>query len=53
MAFSISSVAFMPIWGLSNAVGILVGQHFGENRDELAARVRPTPACRWPGATWP
>jgi MATE family multidrug resistance protein len=38
MAFSISSVAFMPIWGLSNAVSILVGQHLGENRDGLAAR---------------
>ena len=38
MAFSISSLAFMPIWGLSQAVGILVGQHLGENRDELAAR---------------
>lgn len=38
MAFSISSVAFMPIWGLSNAVSILVGQHLGENRDQLAAR---------------
>lgn len=38
MAFSISSVAFMPIWGLSNAASILVGQHLGENRDGLAAR---------------
>jgi len=38
MAFSISSVAFMPIWGLSNAVSILVGQHLGEDRDKLAAR---------------
>jgi MATE family multidrug resistance protein len=38
MAFSISSVAFMPIWGMSNAVSILVGQHLGEDRDELAAR---------------
>jgi MATE family multidrug resistance protein len=42
MAFSISSVAFMPIWGLSNAVGILVGQHLGENRDKLAARATYT-----------
>jgi len=42
MAFSVSSVAFMPIWGLSNAVGILVGQHLGENRDGLAARVTYT-----------
>lgn len=37
MAFSISSMAFMPIWGLANAVGILVGQHLGEDRDQLAA----------------
>lgn len=42
MAFSVSSVAFMPIWGLSSAVGILVGQHLGENRDQLAARVTYT-----------
>ncbi len=42
MAFSVSSVAFMPIWGLSNAVAILVGQHLGENRDQLAARVTYT-----------
>ncbi len=38
IAFSVSSMAFMPIWGLSTAVGILVGQHLGENRDRLAAR---------------
>ncbi|MEM9352043.1 MAG: MATE family efflux transporter [Planctomycetota bacterium] len=38
MAFSISSVAFMPAWGLGMAAGILVGQHLGENRDDLAAR---------------
>jgi multidrug resistance protein, MATE family len=42
MAFSISSVAFMPIWGLSNAVSILVGQHLGEDRDELAAQCTHT-----------
>lgn len=42
MAFSVSSVAFMPIWGLSNAVGILVGQHLGENRARLAERVTYT-----------
>lgn len=42
MAFSVSSVAFMPIWGLSNAVGILVGQHLGENRASLAERVTYT-----------
>ena len=38
MAFSISSFAFMPLWGLGLAVGVLVGQHLGENRDDLAAR---------------
>lgn len=38
MAFSISTLAFMPIWGLAMGAGILVGQHLGENRDHLAAR---------------
>ncbi|MEM6799170.1 MAG: MATE family efflux transporter [Planctomycetota bacterium] len=38
MAFNISSLAFMPVWGLSLATSILVGQHLGENRDDLAAR---------------
>ena len=38
MAFSISSFAFMPIWGLSIAAGILVGQRLGENREDLAER---------------
>lgn len=38
LAFSISSVAFMPIWGLSMAVSVLVGQHLGEDRDDLAAQ---------------
>ncbi|WP_425397533.1 MATE family efflux transporter [Aeoliella sp.] len=38
MAFSISTLAFMPIWGMSMAASILVGQHLGENRDDLAAR---------------
>jgi len=38
MAFSISTVAFMPIWGFGMAVGILVGQRLGEDRDDLAAR---------------
>jgi MATE family multidrug resistance protein len=42
MAFSVGSVAFMPIWGLSSAVSILVGQHLGEDRDDLAARVTYT-----------
>lgn len=38
MAFSISTLAFMPIWGFGMAAGILVGQHLGENRPELASR---------------
>ncbi len=42
VAFSVSSVAFMPVWGLSLAVGILVGQRLGEDRDDLAARATLT-----------
>lgn len=38
MAFSISSLAFMPVWGVGLAVSILVGQHLGEDRDADAAR---------------
>ncbi len=38
LAFNISSLAFMPMLGLGVAVSILVGQHLGENRDDLAAR---------------
>ncbi len=38
LAFTISTVAFMPIWGFGMASSILVGQHLGENRDDLAAR---------------
>lgn len=38
MVFSVSTLAFMPIWGFAQATGILVGQHLGENRDDLAAR---------------
>ena len=38
MAFSISTLGFMPIWGLGMAASILVGQRLGENRDDLAAR---------------
>ncbi len=37
MAFSISSLAFMPIFGLHIAVSVLVGERLGENRDDLAA----------------
>ncbi|MCH7753429.1 MAG: MATE family efflux transporter [Planctomycetes bacterium] len=38
MAFSISSFAYMPVWGFGMAATVLVGQHLGENRDDLAAR---------------
>ena len=38
LAFSVSSVAFMPIWGFGMATSILVGQKLGEDRDDLAAR---------------
>jgi multidrug resistance protein, MATE family len=38
MAFSISTLAFMPIWGFGMGAGILVGQHLGENQPQLASR---------------
>ncbi|MBI1901433.1 MAG: MATE family efflux transporter [Planctomycetia bacterium] len=38
LALNVSQVAFMPAWGLSMAVSIMVGQRLGENRDDLAAR---------------
>jgi multidrug resistance protein, MATE family len=42
MAFSISSLAFMPIYGLHLAVSVLVGERLGENRDDLAGRATLT-----------
>lgn len=42
LAFSISSVAFMPIFGLHIAVSVLVGERLGENRDDLAGRATLT-----------
>lgn len=42
LAFSISSVAFMPIWGFGIATSILVGQKLGEDRDDLADRATRT-----------
>jgi MATE family multidrug resistance protein len=42
LAFSISSLAFMPIYGLHIAVSVLVGERLGENRDDLAARATST-----------
>ncbi|MBM3999399.1 MAG: MATE family efflux transporter [Planctomycetes bacterium] len=38
LAFNVSSVAFMPVFGLSTAVSILVGQYVGSGRIELAER---------------
>ena len=38
LAFNVSSLAFMPVFGLSTAVAILVGQQLGHNRPDLAAR---------------
>ena len=38
LAFNVSSVAFMPVFGLSTAVSILVGQYLGRNDPDLAAR---------------
>jgi MATE family multidrug resistance protein len=38
MAFSVSTLAFMPIWGFGMGAGILVGQHLGENQPNLATR---------------
>lgn len=42
LAFSVNTVAFMPIFGMGMAAAILVGQHLGENRDDLAARATRT-----------
>jgi MATE family multidrug resistance protein len=42
LAFSISSVAFMPIYGLHVAASVLVGERLGENRDDLGARATMT-----------
>ena len=38
LAFSISTLAFMPIFGFGIAGSVLVGQHLGEDRDDLASR---------------
>ena len=38
MAFSISTLAYMPIYGMHLAVSVVVGERLGENRDDLAAR---------------
>lgn len=42
MAFSVSTLAFMPIYGLHLGASVLVGEHLGENRDDRAARATLT-----------
>jgi MATE family multidrug resistance protein len=42
MTFSISTLAFMPIYGLHIATSVLVGERLGENRDDMAASVTMT-----------
>ena len=44
LAFNISSLAFMPVFGLSTAVAIMVGQQLGRNQPNLAARATWTSA---------
>lgn len=38
VAISVSSMVFVPIWGLSMAVSTLVGQQIGNGKPDLAAR---------------
>jgi len=38
IAFNINSLAFMPMYGLSIAVSVLVGQRLGENRPVMAEK---------------
>src|SRR5690606_24567603 len=38
LAFSVNSVAFMPLLGMGIAVTTMVGQQIGHNRPDLAAR---------------
>jgi MATE family multidrug resistance protein len=38
LAFNVSSIAFMPVFGLSIAATILVGKYQGETRPDLASR---------------
>jgi MATE family multidrug resistance protein len=38
LAFTLNLVAVLPALGLGQAVGILVGQHLGEDRPDLAVR---------------
>jgi MATE family multidrug resistance protein len=38
VTFTLNLMAFLPIMGIGQAVGVLVGQRLGENRPDLAAR---------------
>jgi MATE family multidrug resistance protein len=38
LAFRVSQVAFMPVWGFGMATAVLVGQKLGEDRPDLAQR---------------
>jgi MATE family multidrug resistance protein len=42
VAFRISQVAFMPVWGLGMATAVLVGQKLGEDRPDFAERAART-----------
>ncbi len=42
LAFNVSTLAFMPIFGLAQAVSILVGSAMGAGRPDLAARATYT-----------
>jgi multidrug resistance protein, MATE family len=42
VAFRISQVAFMPVWGFGMATAVLVGQRLGEDRPDLAQRAGRT-----------
>jgi MATE family multidrug resistance protein len=42
LAFRISQVAFMPVWGFGMATAVLVGQKLGEDRPALAQRAART-----------
>jgi MATE family multidrug resistance protein len=42
MAFSISTLAYMPIYGMHLAVSVVVGERLGGGRDDLAARATYT-----------
>jgi MATE family multidrug resistance protein len=42
LAFRISQVAFMPVWGFGMATAVLVGQKLGEDRADLAVRAART-----------